>query len=336
MKPFVACVSSALVSSVAIAALAGCGGSSAAVGVAPPIQQGSQLATALTRRATIRHSMLDRVSWASPAAKSRDLLYISDLENQDVAFYSWPDLKPMGDITGFFNPEGLCVNKAGDVWVTNDTSLGVHQVTEYAHGATTPMNNLVDPDGSTLGCSVNFRNNELAVTNFFGPHGQGSVEFWKNSTGTPTSIIAPNIYYYWYCGYDDKGNLYTDGFSSGSSMSLAVRRRGRNKFETINIDVNPFWYPGGVQWDGKYLAVGDEYGPIYRYAIVGNKATEIDTVTLNDENEVPQFWIHGTTVIAPNSNGHNTEIYAYPAGGDPTATIAGNDPTGSTISPARR
>ncbi len=170
------------------------------------------------------------------------------------------------------------------------------------------MNNLVDPDGSTLGCSVNFRNNELAVTNFFGPHGQGSVEFWKNSTGTPTSIIAPNIYYYWYCGYDDKGELVYRRFSSGSSMSLAVRRRGRNKFETINIDVNPFWYPGGVQWDGKYLAVGDEYGPIYRYAIVGNKATEIDTVTLNDENEVPQFWIHGTTVIAPNSNGHNTEI----------------------------
>src|SRR5580704_16749896 len=95
VKTFVACVSPALVSSVAIAALAGCGGSSAAVGVAPPVQEGGQLATALARRATIRHSMLHRVSWASRAAKSRDLLYISDLENQDVAFYSWPDLTPM-------------------------------------------------------------------------------------------------------------------------------------------------------------------------------------------------------------------------------------------------
>ena len=326
MKISVASVAGALVASFGVAALAGCGGSpSSSVGLLPPSGPVGVASTAT-------HG----TSWALPEARSHDLLYISDLENQVVTFYSYPDLKQMGVITGFFNPEGLCVDKGGNVWVTNDTNVGVHQVTEYAHGTTTQLNNLIDPDGSTSGCSVNFKNGDLAVTDFFGTHGQGGVTIWKGAKGpTSTLYIAPNIYYYWYCGYDNKGNLYTDGFSSGSAMSLAVLRRGKKNFQPINIQSNPFWYPGGVQWDGKYLAVGNEYGPIYQYAIKGVSATLANTITLNDETEIPQFWIHGKTVIAPNSNGHNTLLYAYPGGGDPTATIPGNDPIGATISPAK-
>jgi hypothetical protein len=332
VKTFVAPLTGALIASIGVVTLAGCGGSPASVGLAVPPNGGSLGTASVGTASTLTHGR----SWASPEARTHDLLYISDLENQNVAFYSYPGLQPMGVITGFFNPEGLCVNKAGDVWVTNDTNEGVHQVTEYAHGSTTPMANLIDPQGSTLGCSVDFKNGDLAVTDFFGTHGQGGVSIWKNAQGAPTLYVASNIYYYWYCGYDGKGNLYTDGFDSGSSMSIAVLHRGKHKFQAMNVPGNnPFWYPGGVQWDGKYLAVGDEYGPIYQYSVKGNTNTLVNTITLNQENEIPQFWIHGTTVIAPNSNGHNTLLYPYPGGGDPTANIAGNDPTGSTISPAK-
>ena len=99
---------------------------------------------------------------------------------------------------------------------------------------------------------------------------------------------------------------------------------------------NPFWYPGGVQWDGQYLAVGDEYGPIYQFSVSGNTNTLANTITLSQEVEVPQFWIQGSTVIAPNSNGHNTLLYAYPDGGNPTGMLVGNDPTGSTVSLAKK
>jgi hypothetical protein len=327
VKQTVSRIMSAFVASLGVAAIAGCSGSPAAVGVNLPATG------TVPGVASISSS---GASWALPEARTNDLLYISDLENQVVTFYSYPGLKQMGVITGFFNPEGLCVDKAGDVWVTNNTNTGVHQATEYAHGTTTPMNNLIDPDGSASGCSVDFRNGDLAVVDFFGNHGQGGVTVWKDAQGTPYEYVAPNIYYYWYCGYDDKGNLYTDGFSSGSAMSLAILRPGKLNFQPVNIQVNPFWYPGGVQWDGKYLAVGDEYGPIYQYAVKGLSATLVNTITLNQETEIPQFWIHGKTVIAPNSNGHNTLLYAYPGGGNPTATIPGNDPIGSTISPAKR
>jgi hypothetical protein len=316
----------AVIASVGAGALAGCGGSPSSVGLAVPLPGTPPLGTAST---TVRPT-----SWALPEAKSHDLLYISDLIGQVVTFYSYPDLKQMGVITGFFNSEGLCVDKAGNVWVPNNTSLGVDQVTEYAHGGTTPINNLIDHDGSVSGCAVDFKNGDLAVTDFFGNHGQGGVTIWKNAQGLSTLYSAPNIYYYWYLGYDDKGNLYTDGFSSGSAMSLAVLRRGKRNFQPINIQSNPFWYPGGVQWDGKYLAVGNQYGPIYQYKIRGTTATLANTITLNSENDIPQFWVHKHTVIAPNSNGHDTLLYRYPGGGDPTATIPGNDPIGATISPA--
>lgn len=328
MKLPVAPVLCAYIASAGVAAISGCGGSPASVGLAVPVP-GTLPGT--------ESAVGRRESWALPEAKSHDLLYISDLIGQVVTFYSYPDLKQMGVITGFFNAEGLCVDKAGNVWVPNNTSLGVDQVTEYAHGSTTPINNLIDHDGSVSGCAVDFKNGDLAVTDFFGNHGQGGVTIWKNAQGLSSLYTAPNIYYYWYLGYDDKGNLYTDGFSSGSAMSLAVLRHRAKKFQPINIQSNPFWYPGGVQWDGKYLAVGNEYGPIYQYAIKGVTATLANTITLNGENEIPQFWIHNKnkTVIAPNSNGHDTLLYAYPAGGNPTATIPGNDPIGATISPAK-
>ena len=79
---------------------------------------------------------LDRASsWMLPEAKRQDLLYVSDLEAQEVFIYAYRGKKLVGTLGGFFNPEGLCVDKKGDVWVTNDTSEGNHQVIEYAHGA---------------------------------------------------------------------------------------------------------------------------------------------------------------------------------------------------------
>ena len=49
-------------------------------------------------------------SWILPSAKKSDLLYVSDLIAQVVDIYDYGHAyKLVGELTGFFNPEGLCV-----------------------------------------------------------------------------------------------------------------------------------------------------------------------------------------------------------------------------------
>ena len=269
-------------------------------------------------------------SWVNPEAKTQKLLYISDLTDQVVSMYSYPGGKLEGQITGFFNPEGLCVDHVGNVWVTNDTSDGVHQITEYAHGGTTPIANLLDPDGRTNGCSINPVNGDLAVTNFFGATGQGSVSIYKKAQGSPIEYIDLDLYYYYYCGYDAKGDLFVDGWSSGSNFAFAELPRGGKKLKTVVLN-HSITYPGGVQWDGKHVAVGDQYGPIYQFDIRGNVGTEVGSTPLNGEKQIVQFWIQGRYVVGPNEYGANVMLWNYPAGGSVVKTLSGPG-QGATVS----
>ena len=60
-------------------------------------------------------------------------------------------------------------------------------------------------------------------------------------------------------------------------------------------------FPGGVQWDGKHLAIGNQFTDIYEFAISGHHATTVGTTELGSgAMYVKQFWIQGQTVIAPN------------------------------------
>jgi hypothetical protein len=325
------------------ALLAGCAGGGA-TSVQPAIT---------SRGPAVRHPVAGH-SWMSPEARNQDLLYISDIEAQAVFVYSYRQgHKLVGTLTGFFNPEGLCVDHAGDVWVTNDTSEGVHQITEYAHGGTTPIANLNDPDGRANGCSVDPKTGDLAVADFWGPTEQiGNVAVYHHAAGTPVSYSNPNIYYYYYCAYDDKGNLFVDGETQGSVFGLGERVKGGNSLKFIPIDER-IYLPGGVQWDGKYLAVGDQVAVkhnftsvIYQFALSGSGATEVGATILTGSSQVAQFWLpreasgrrhhEARRVIGPNQNGADTLFWDYPAGGNPTQTISGeNSPIGATISPAR-
>jgi hypothetical protein len=288
-------------------------------------------------------------SWIAPGAKSGDLLYVSDLLAQVVDIYTYGHQyhKLVGMLTGFFNPEGLCVDKAGDVWVTNDTSEGVHQITEYAHGGTTPIQTLNDPDGRANGCSVNPKTGDLAVADFWGPTEQiGNVAIYAHASGNPTFYSNPNIFYYYYCAYDGSGNLFVDGETQGSVFGLGELPKGGNTLNFVPVN-ETIYLPGGVQWDGRNLAVGDQVAVkhnftsvIYEFSISGGAGTEVGTTILNGSSQVAQFWLprvrdgrEATKVIGPNQQGKDTLFWDYPAGGNSIKTISGEtDPTGVTIS----
>jgi hypothetical protein len=323
--------------------LAGCAGSSS----------GWQPSVAAPNGKAVSHASVER-SWVLPEAKNDDLLYISDLIAQVVDIYTYHGHKLVGTLTGFFNPQGLCVDKAGDVYVTNDTSDGVHQISEYAHGSTTVLRTLNDPDGRANGCSVDPKTGNLAVANLWGATDhQGNVAVYAHASGSPKAYSNPNIYYYYYAGYDNRGNLFVDGETYGSVFGLGELPKGGNTLNFITVD-QTIYLPGGVQWDGKYLAVGDQVAvkhgftsTIYDFAISGSSATTVNTMVLTGSNEVAQFWIpfvdtghkrgEGKLLIGPNQDGADTLIWDYPNGGNPIKTISGEtDPIGATVSLARK
>ena len=169
--------------------------------------------------------------------------------------YSYPRGKVEGTLTGFDVPAGECSDRAGNVFIT---SFLASEIVEYAHGGTSPIATLSDPGEYPVGCSVDPTTGNLAVTNqLTTSYFAGDLAIYPNASGTPTTYTAPNFYYYFFCTYDNKGNLYVDGLSNGTNSSTgqyAELPAGSSNLESITIDQDI--YPLGIQWDGKYVAIG--------------------------------------------------------------------------------
>lgn len=337
-----------LAAAAAIAALAGCGnGSGSQFWASEPIPNGARPSSdtrSLSQPAIYADSRVGKMalpdhslSWMAPDARRRDLLYVSDsfpYGSNDVFVYSYPRGKLKGKLTGFNEPSGQCVDKAGNVFITN---FGASQILEYAHGGKSPINTLSDPGYYPLGCSIDPTTGNLAVTNRLSTSfTAGDVAIYPHASGTPKSYTDPNFYYYEFCGYDNQGNLYIDGTTKGSALEFATLPSGGASFSTLTLNQG-IGFPGGVQWDGTHLAIGDQSAAvIYEFAISGSSGTKVGSTPLTGSKDVVQFWIHGAKVIGPDAGLKDVGYYNYPAGGSPTKTITGlGEPVGATISRAK-
>lgn len=289
----------------------------AAHSIAPPI-----------RRTALR-------SWMEPSARSGDLLYIADSYNSVVDVYSYPQAELVGTLGGFNLPQGECADSRGDVFVTNTNTS---QVLEYEHGATQPVATLSDPHENPVGCAVDPKSGTLAVTNLTanGYGGSGSVALYKHAAGTPKLFFDPDIYFMFFCGFDDHGNLFVDGQhfgGGGKGFQLAELTPHASVFRNIVVPmlVN---FPGGVQWDGRNVAVGDQGADvIYRLRVTGLASSLQGTTPLDGALDVVQFWQYKGTVIGPDNDAGDVGFWRYPAGGAAVKTITGfAGPEGATIS----
>ena len=335
-----------------VAMLVSCGGGvQSPVGPFQPNQQSTyrlgfksprSLLPAFARGVNPAHADRSR-SWMAPGAKNADLLYISDAESNDLYAYSYPKAQLEGTVTGLSGPEGECVDKAGNVFVANTLAT---QILEYAHGGTSPIATLDDSGYYPVGCAVDPTTGNLAVTNICGElYGQcvsdGDLLVFPGAKGTPkTYSDRGGIDEFYFCGYDDKGNLYVDGLYT-SSFAFGELPHRKSSFTNITLDT--FVYqPGGVQWDGKYVAIGDEdlyNNVIYDFQITGTqgKLARPGGTPLDGAKLVIQFWIQGKTVIGPNHGGTGSVMFfKYPSGGSPTKVLhAFSTPVGSTVSLAK-
>jgi len=268
-----------------------------------------------------------------PAAGS--LLYVTDTITSDVYVFSYPKGALKQTLTGFTDPAGECVDAAGNVFIAN---TGGSNIIEYAHGGTAPIAKLKDPGFFPVGCSVDPTTGDLAVTNFSTSYSeQGNVVVYRHAKGRPRgNYTDAHMSQMLLCGYDAKGNLFLDGQNASYVSAFAELPAGGKKLVDLTLD-QAIGSAGGVQWDGKYVAIGDQStNTIYQFSFNGTQGTKMGSTSLGGATEVFQFWIDGKRVVGPDTYGADVGVWSYPAGGSPLKTI-GNlyVPLGTVISKAK-
>ena len=237
-------------------------------------------------------------SWMVPAAKAarRQLLYVSDISTDDVNVYLYASGTQIGALTGFNEPQGECVDNSGDVYITNTESSDIF---EYAYGAASPKKTLVDPGQYPVGCSYDANTGELAVSNILSVgSGPGSVSLYAKAKGSPKIVASPSFKGVFFLGYDSKDNLFLDGFSPDDTFQYGEIPKGRRAISLITVSGATIEFPGGVQWDGHQMTVGDQKGPIYQ---IKDNGDIIGTTTLSGACDVVQYFILDSKITAPDS-----------------------------------
>jgi hypothetical protein len=290
-------------SCVAIALLAGCGGSQPPIG-AP----GAMTQTAATD--------------AQEAKNGSDLLYVAGSGAAYV--FSYPKVKLLATIPNTGSRDA-CSDTDGNVFLTSGNAA-----LEFKHGGTTPIATLQVP-GQADGCAVDPNNNSLAVV--FRPNsGSNDVAVFAGESGTPTlysSNLTDNIQF---DGYDGSSNLFVAGYNEYGSV-LAELPSGSSSFSSLTISPTVKGLPGRIQWDGSYLTLeagqGEENPPgglqIDRIAVSGTTATVISTTTLKSiPGGATASWIDGDSIIVPYGRTprtlQNIGIWKYPKGGSRSET----------------
>ena len=194
-------------------------------------------------------------SWMLPEARSSDLVYVSALGGE-VYVYSYPAGKLVGTLTVTGTPQGDCVDKAGNIWITDDIIGGPQKILEYAHGGTSPIRTLADGGGYfPSGCSVDPNTGDLAVANantqcINAPGGDFVI--FKHAKATPKIYTDPGLKCYGLLAYDDHSNLFVDGTSPQGLFQFAELPKGSRTFTNFVLNGG---IEGGVEWDGKYITL---------------------------------------------------------------------------------
>lgn len=306
----------------AVALLAGCGRSQPPIGAPGAMLQTSAVAAHADRPA----------SWMLPEAKHENLLYVADYGVGVIVYSYRPSrIKYVGLLSSPQQAEGECVDKAQNIFVT----AGPYGIFEYAHGGTNPIRILAVPDNEPLNCSIDPTTGDLAAAGYPYLRGSYGVAIYRRARGRPTFYTDGDFGDY-ECGYDDKGNLFIGGYVFSGSLNFAELPKGGSTFENIALNQS-FHAAGGIQWDGKHLAVGDLYaGYIYQFDIRGKRGTEVGSTPLTGAGTVWQFFVDGDRVIVPSTfqdYSGSVNVYAYPTGGAARKTrLNAYDPDGVAVS----
>jgi len=322
----------ALAGWVAVAMLAGCGGSQPPIGAQRAVPQIPAIANHAERGGP----------WMLRGATSQYLLYVTNYST--VWVYTYPQLKHVMTLKGFYSASAECTDAAGNVYVTNEKPVAIY---EYQHGGTKRIKTFRLKRGGADGCAIDPTSGDLAVS------GNGStVTIFEPGGSKQHTINDPAMFYNIYCTYDTNGDLFVDGLANATGKTrLAELRQGTKSFVAISSDT-ALALTDNIQWDGTYLTAlyyihghHKQYKPfIAQLSVKQSKATKVAAHSLDaPAYRILQYYISGGTLFVPNwyyEQGKeltNVLVYKYPSGGAPTTSFSKvNDPRGVVISPALR
>jgi hypothetical protein len=268
-------------------------------------------------------------------AKNGELLYASAVvpPTKKLFVFSYPGTKLVATIAVPNQPQGLCADKAGDVFVTtsipNSSSSYVY---EYAHGGTRPIATLADP-GTGNGCAVDPVTGNLAVANWYTgspSDSYGDVAIYSNARGKPTTYVDSKIPFYQWCAYDDNGDLYVDGYNPNHAYPLGELPKGASSFKDVTFDKK--LSPSSLQWvDGNLIVANDTgiEGPatLYRVRFSGTKGSVVGSTRLNTRQHMNswggEYIVSGSQVAGPSYPRRFLSLWPYPKGGQALRYVHG-------------
>lgn len=315
----------------AAAMLAGC--SSGASSLAPTTPSmgaqathGTQV-TNFTAHVGLKGITADSHPIANPdAKKAGQLLYIADSGTNEVETFAWPKPKTGSALSGSFSePQGECADSKGNVYITN---TGDSNILEYT--GTKLTNTISDPGQYPVGCSVDSKG-DLAVSNIVTTaDGAGSVTVFAGGKGSGKNFAVTGLQRVYFLAYD-KTTLWISGENSSYAVAFSSMN-AKGKSQNKPITGGTIEFPGGVQFDGKNVTLGDQDGAVVyqmkKWAITGS-------TPLTGSGDVVSYWIDQPTslLIAPDAVNADVEIYSYPKGGSAKQTLTGfSEPIGATVS----
>ncbi|MBV9263880.1 MAG: hypothetical protein JO324_06115 [Candidatus Eremiobacteraeota bacterium] len=251
---------------------------------------------------------------ATVGTSGQDLLYIGLPGVSRGYIYSYPQgerIERFSEGGGW--QQGACADTSGNVYFIVLYPSGGYSLAVFQHGGTKPTD-FVTRWGPT--CSFDPTSGDLAV----GP--AGKVAIYRTVPGKPKLFSVPSNFHGIACTYDNSGNLFIDGYTSGSVPALAELRKGGTSF--VSIALPPKMSGHGLdamRWDGKYLSVTNGAATIYRLAVTGKKARVAGTVQLQGLSGISSIWIQSDTIVAGGYPLRHVFIWNYPAGGSPIKTI---------------
>ncbi len=294
-----------------------------------------------------------RKSWISPDLRgARRLLFISDISADDVYIFTMPAMTLKATITGFDEPQGMCSDTSGNIWITN---TGTEQILKYSRTGTL-LATLSDSYGYPVGCAVDPATGNLAVTDIFGfgSSGAGQILVFPGGSGTPTVLTNPDGYYYYFAGYGPGSSLWVSG-QALSSGNYILSSCNTSSCSTIPISGGTIYFPGAVQWDnaaGTWVAFDQACGneraacsyPVSGSGTLGSATTYLNydggpvcdltqaVIAANGYKYVAGGDAEGFCTTATASASYR---WAYPAGGSPTNyndSVVFSTPIGAAIS----
>jgi hypothetical protein len=260
----------------------------------------------------------------SPDATGTDLLYVDETQS-NVYVYAYPQGQLKGVIGGLSQPKGGCIDRVGDIFITN---YAAQDILEYHHGHIKPIATFIDEHYYPTGCAVDPVTGDLAVANYTSSGSSpGNVAIYNHTGFKPAKYVSNrHLVTVYACAYDLAGNLYVDGRGGGFTYppAFGVLRHGQKYLNTLILSPNVN-APGQLQWDGRYLVIGDNASDkIHRYSIKARAGTEVGSTALEGTGQAWAFWIQGSTVVGPVVRKPSVAFWKYPQGGSPFEKITGS------------